>query len=281
MTKSVATIRIAVPLGIILLFTNFLQAQRQMESLDRGVVAVDQGDGKVYIGWRMFGTDPDEIAFNVYRDKTKINAEPITNSTNFIDSNSSSSATYTIRAVIKGQEGKPTAPAKVWSQNYISIPLQTPEGCTPNDATVGDLNGDGEYEIVIKQEMRPRDNSQRGATGETRLEAYQMDGTFMWRINLGRNIREGAHYTQFMVYDLDGDGKAEVACKTADGTVDGKGKTIGDPNANYVNAQCLIFRIRHRPGDGIQRFQPGPHRICSPDSGKGKEKNFGYCCDAV
>ncbi len=217
------------------------QGHRQMENLNRGVVAIDQGDGKVYIGWRMLGTEPDDIAFNVYRSKTKVNSQPITDSTNLIDNNGSAGATYTVRAVIKGREGKPSAPAKVWSQNYISIPLQTPEGCRPNDASVGDLDGDGEYEIVLKQEMRPRDNARRGATGQTRLEAYQMDGTFMWRINLGSNIREGAHYTQFMVYDLDGDGKAEVACKTADGTVDGVGKTIGDPNANYVNDRGMIL----------------------------------------
>jgi rhamnogalacturonan endolyase len=233
--------KIAFMLGIFFLSTNTLHAQRQMENLARGVVAVNQDDGKVYIGWRMFGTDPEKIAFNVYRDKTKINSQPITNSTNFVDNNSSADSVYTVRAVIDGQEGKPTAPAKVWNQNYISIPLQTPEGCTPGDASVGDLDGDGEYEIVLKQEMRPRDNSQRGTTGQTRLEAYKMGGTFMWRINLGQNIREGAHYTQFMVYDLDGDGRAEVACKTADGTVDGKGKVIGDPNANYVNDSGMIL----------------------------------------
>ena len=189
----------------------------------------------------MFGTDPEEIAFNIYRDMTKINPQPITNSTNFVDHNGSADSVYTVRAVINGREEKSSAPAKVWNQNYISIPLQTPEGCTPGDASVGDLNGDGEYEIVLKQEMRPRDNSQRGQTGQTRLEAYKLEGTFMWRINLGQNIREGAHYTQFMLYDLDGDGRAEVACKTADGTVDGKGKVIGDPNANYVNNRGMIL----------------------------------------
>src|SRR5207248_9029156 len=110
---------------------------------------------------------------------------------------------------------------------YLAIPLKTLPGHTPNDASAGDLDGDGEYEIVLKQEMRPRDNSQRGTTGETKLEAYKLDGTFLWRINLGKNIREGAHYTPFLVYDLDGDGKAEVICKTADGTVDGQGNVLG------------------------------------------------------
>ena len=91
---------------------------------------------------------------------------------------------------------------------------------------VGGLYGDGEYEIVLKKEMRERANSQAGRTGETKHEAYTLDGRFLWRINLGKNIREGAHYTQFLVYYLDGDGKAEIICKTADGTIDGKGVSL-------------------------------------------------------
>ena len=111
----------------------------------------------------------------------------------------------------------------------------------PNDASAGDLDGDGRYEIVLKQEMRPRDNSQSGETGETKLEAYTLDGRFLWRINLGKNIREGAHYTPFLVYDFDGDGKAEVACKTADGTVDGTGTVLGNKSADYHNEDGYVL----------------------------------------
>ena len=93
----------------------------------------------------------------------------------------------------------------------------------------------------MHQVGRGRDNSQRGTTTEPILEAYKLDGTLLWRINLGKNIREGAHYTQFMVYDLDGDGRAEVACKTADGTVDGAGKVIGDATADHRNAGGYIL----------------------------------------
>ena len=239
--KSRTVMNIAVTIGTLLLLMNQAGAQRQMEKLGRGVVAINQGNGKVYIGWRMLGTDPDNIAFNVYRNNTRVNRQPITESTNLVDNNGSTSATYTVRAVINGSEGEPSEPARVWSQNYLSIPLQTPDGCTPNDASVGDLDGDGEYEIVLHQSPRGRDNSQRGTTGQPIFEAYKLDGTFLWRINLGRNIREGAHYTQFMVYDLDGDGKAEFACKTADGTVDGKGKIIGDANADYRNSRGYIL----------------------------------------
>src|SRR5207253_8725856 len=122
----------------------------------------------------------------------------------------------------------------------LSVPLKLPAGYTPNDGSVGDLDGDGEYEIVLKCEQRPRDTASLGLTGETILQAYKLNGTLLWTINLGRNIREGAHYTQFMVYDLDGDGRAEVCCKTADGTVDGKGKVIGDPKANWVGPDGRI-----------------------------------------
>ncbi len=93
-----------------------------------------------------------------------------------------------------------------------------------------------QYDIVLHQAGRGRDNSQARLTTEPPiLQAYKLDGTRLWRINLGRNIREGAHYTQFMVFDLDGDGRAEVACKTADGTVDGQGKVIGDAQADHRN----------------------------------------------
>jgi rhamnogalacturonan endolyase len=239
-------IRIGITVGMIFVFVAEASAQRQMEKLGRGVVAVNQSDGKVYIGWRLLGTDPDDIAFNVYRNNARVNSQPITESTNLVDDNPDPVGGATpirigVRAVINGSEGKPSAPARVWSQNYLSIPLATPDGYTPNDASVGDLDGDGEYEIVLHQTGRGRDNAQGGMTDPPILEAYKLDGTFLWRINLGKNIREGAHYTQFMVYDLDGDGKAEVACKTADGTIDGKGKVIGDPNADYRSSRGYIL----------------------------------------
>jgi rhamnogalacturonan endolyase len=227
-------------------------AQRQMERLGRGVVAVPQDDGKIYVGWRLLGTDPGEIAFNVYRSTDdsspeKLNRDPIKTSTNFLDfsADRSRALSYTIRPILNDKEQDPSAPFKLpanaAAKPYLSIPLQTLPEHSPNDASVGDLDGDGEYEIVLKQEMRGRDNSQRGTTGQTKLEAYKLNGALLWRINLGINIREGAHYTQFMVYDLDGDGKSEVVCKTADGTVDGQGQTIGDPKADYRNAAGYIL----------------------------------------
>jgi len=225
---------------------------RQMERLGRGVVAVDRGGGKVYVGWRLLGTDPDGIAFNLYRSAggggpAKLNPAPLARTTDFLDEHADPGRAnaYSVRPVVDGVEqaaGPPfPIPAHAPARPYLAIPLRTLPGHTPNDAAVGDLDGDGEYEVVLKQEMAPRDNSQRGATGETKLEAYRLDGTLLWRINLGKNNREGAHYTPFLVYDLDGDGKAEVACKTADGTVDGAGAVLGAARADHRNAAGYVL----------------------------------------
>ena len=224
---------------------------KQVEKLDRGLVAVRTSANEVYIGWRLFGTDPSNIAFNVYRNGTKINADPITNSTNYIDQ-TDTDGTYTIKQVINGVEQNTGKAASVWSQQYLNIALDRPAGGTtpvgeaytysPNDCSVGDLDGDGEYEIIVKWDpSNSKDNSQAGYTGNVYIDAYKLNGTKLWRIDLGRNIRAGAHYTQFMVFDLDGDGKAEMACKTADGTIDGAGVVIGDPNADYRNTGGYIL----------------------------------------
>ena len=239
---------VVITIGMIFLFVTTAGAQRYMEKLGRGVVAIHQGGGRVYVGWRMLGTDPETIAFNLYRSTgggtpVKLNGQPITQSTNYVDNAVDLSRTnsYFVRPVLNGQEQAASESAEVWSQNYLSIPLQTPEGYSPNDASVGDLDGDGRYDIVLHQTGRGADNARAGDTNEPILEAYKTDGMLLWRINLGKNIREGAHYTQFMVYDLDGDGKAEVACKTADGTIDGVGNVIGDANADWVNGDGKIL----------------------------------------
>ena len=232
-------------------FCNRLNAQRQMERINRGVVAVRTSSNEVYVGWRLFGTDPSGIGFNVYRGSTKLNASPITATTNYID-NSTATSTYTVRPVINGVEQAASESANIWSQNYLQIPLQVPAGGTtpageaytysPNDCSVGDLDGDGAYEIIVKWDpSNQKDNSQSGYTGNVYLDAYKVNGTRLWRIDLGRNIRAGAHYTQFLVYDFDGDGKAEVACKTADATVDGQGTVIGSASADYRNSSGYVL----------------------------------------
>lgn len=224
---------------------------RQMERLDRGVVALRKPDGSAFVSWRLLASDPANIAFNIYRTvaggkPTRLNDTPISESTCFTvpGLDIAQEVTFTVRPVIAGKEGdasKPYILKEGPGLPYLSVPLQTPEGYTPNDASVGDLDGDGSYEIVLHQGKDGKDNSQAGVTGEPILEAYKLDGTLLWRINLGKNIREGAHYTQFMVYDLDGDGRAEVACKTADGTVDGVGTVIGDAKADYRNSNGYVL----------------------------------------
>ncbi len=215
-----------------------------MENLGRGVVAINEGGGKVWVGWRLLGTDPAALAFNVYRATAggvpvRLNDRPLTGPTDFVDTKADldSTTAYFVRPVLAGREeaasARFTLPAHAPARPYLSIPLRTPPGYAPNDASVGDLDGDGEYEIIVHQVGKGQDNAFAGMTTEPVFQAYRLDGTFLWQINLGRNIREGAHYTQFMVYDLDGDGRAEFVCKTADGTVDGTGRVLGDAHADW------------------------------------------------
>jgi len=228
---------------------------RQMEALGRGVVAIHRAPGEVFVGWRLLGTDAEEIAFNVYRTSdgpgsgpVRINDEPIARVTWTLDRSADlgRSNSYAVKPVLEGREGEASRPFTLAPspspRPYLAVPLDTPEGYLPNDASAGDLDGDGELEIVLHQVGRGRDNSQAGMTTEPILEAYRMDATRLWRIRLGRNIREGAHYTQFLVYDLDGDGRAELAVKTADGTVDGAGHTLGDPAADHRDPRGTILK---------------------------------------
>jgi rhamnogalacturonan endolyase len=215
---------------------------KQMEDLDRGVVSVRSGSGNL-VSWRLLGTEAAGTGFNVYRDATKLNASPITTSTNYLDAGAPADASYAVRAVVGGTEQAPSAASLRFSNGYLDVPISSPgSGYTANDASVGDLDGDGDYEIVLKWDPADaKDNSQSGVTGVVYVDAYRLDGTRLWRINLGRNIRAGAHYTQFQVYDYDGDGRAEVAMKTADATVDGTGRVIGSSSADYRNSSGYVL----------------------------------------
>lgn len=223
----------------------------QPERLNRGVVATSAGEGKVFVSWRLLGTEPEDTSFDLYRSVSgqapvKVNDRPLTGGTCFMDEVSArGEITYTVRALHPdGSQKDVSQPYTIDTAHpvpYRSIPIQTPDGYSPNDCSVADLDGDGEYEIILHQVNNPKDNSHSGVTGAPILQAYTFSGKKLWEINLGPNIREGAHYTQFMVYDLDGDGRAELVCKTADGTRDGTGQVIGDPNAKYVNEAGYIL----------------------------------------
>ena len=251
--------------------TNYDYQKLQREKLNRGVVAVKTADGKVAVSWRTLKSDPKGQAYDVYRNGKKLNAKPLTTGGTFFVDNQplKEDATYEVRG--GGKNGSFTLKGNA-PVGYLPIAIQKPEGgkvpmmqqaqrsgnnerrsfrnwrdegfyeYTANDASVGDVDGDGQYEIFLKWEpTNARDNSHDGYTGPVIIDCYRLDGTLLWRVNLGRNIRAGAHYTQFMVYDFDGDGRAEMMVKTADGTIDGEGTVIGDSAVDYRNSVGRIL----------------------------------------
>ncbi|KUO00996.1 hypothetical protein AQJ84_06460 [Streptomyces resistomycificus] len=224
---------------------------RQVERLDRGLTSVHTSGGNL-VSWRWLATDPNDVAFNVYRGGAKLNSSPVTGSTNYFDSGAPDSADYTVRPVVSGTEQAHSERALQFRSGYLDVPISPPAGGrTPdgvsytyeaNDASVGDLDGDGRLDLVLKwYPTNAKDNAQSGYTGNTIVDGIRLDGTRLWRVDLGRNIRSGAHYTQFQVYDYDGDGKAEVAMKTADGTRDGTGAVIGNASADHRNSSGYIL----------------------------------------
>lgn len=223
----------------------------QQEVLDRGLVAMRHSDSQISVSWRLLPSDGTDVAFDIYRGigkkkPQKINSEPIKKSTFYVDNcaEQDKDITYVVRKANETADlDTYTLTAQMAKLPYIEIPLQQIPGddnwkYSPNDASAGDLDGDGEYEIVIKREGRAFDNSHKGKSDNLYLEAYELDGTMMWRVSMGENIRAGAHYTQFVVYDFDGNGKAEVAVRTSEGTTFADGETLGDINGdgktNYV-----------------------------------------------
>ena len=226
-------------------------SKMQLEKLNRGVVAVRETPETVVVSWRYLSADPENQSFDVYRDGKKLNKQPITDATFYKDNyKGKTAARYEVKAAKGGANGEYTLPESA-PLGYIDIPLDKPAlGVDPfgkeyfytaNDASVGDVDGDGEYEIFLKWDpTNSHDNAHDGFTGPTLIDCYKLDGTKLWRIDLGENVRSGAHYTQFLVADFDGDGCAELICKTADGTQDGTGKVIGDRRADWRNMKGRI-----------------------------------------
>lgn len=225
---------------------------RQVETLDRAPVAVLTDRG-VTLGWRMLGLDKDSVGFHVIRDGVQITDEPIRSTTTYVDPAGTAASKYVIKTVGNGNgQDKLSAEFSPLAQNYLPIKLDKPaDGVskdgkpytyTANDSSVADLDGDGDYEIIqLWNPSNAQDNSKSVYTGNVYVDAYKMDGTKLWRIDLGRNIRAGAHYTQMLAYDFDGDGTGEVAFKTADGTTDAAGTVIGDAAADYRNSAGYVL----------------------------------------
>jgi rhamnogalacturonan endolyase len=225
-------------------------AGRQVERLDRGLVAVPAAGGGNHVSWRLLATDSKGARFTLYRDGKPIARIGGNQATSYLDRGGTGTSRYSLAARGAG--------ATVWAGGYLAIPLDKPAdgrtfdgetyGYTANDASVGDLDGDGRYELIVKwYPTIAKDNAFSGYTGATLIDAYTLEGRKLWRIDLGPNIRSGAHYTQFMVYDLDGDGKAEIAMKTADGTVDGTRHMVGDPHGSWVSREGEVD-IQDRTG---------------------------------
>jgi len=219
--------------------------QLQMERLNRGVVAVPMADGRVMVSWRTLRDDPRHLPFNVYRNGEQLNTKTLRDGgTCFIDEHPLSpeaDVLYTVaplpteETLLPGQMAQLPVPLQEGAAftlkahapvGYLPLPLQKPEGgmapdgrpyrYSANDATAADVDGDGQYEIILKWDpSNAHDNAHAGFTGPTLFDCYRLDGTLLWRIDMGPNIRSGAHYVPFIAYDLDGDGRAELMVRTA------------------------------------------------------------------
>lgn len=223
---------------------------RQMEKLDRGLIAI-KTDGGVYLSWRLFdsednifGSADKNVSFNVYRDGKKISE--VATKTNYVDSTVGTN--YSVAPVMNGVEGEKCNPVTAYNNSYFDIPLSKPDDETiydpsgnelatysffPADCSTGDVDGDGEYEIIVKWTSSEHDVGSPGDpaySGTVHLAAYKLDGTKLWKndIALGKNVYSSAHTLQFLVYDFDGDGKSEVMCQTSLGSKDVQGKYVSN-----------------------------------------------------
>lgn len=279
-------------LGI--LMTSILLAQPayapdiQKEKLGRGLTLLRDGDS-LAISWRLLEGE-EKVPFSVYQDGNRLNEQNIYGVTFFKTLAPEEESTIVLSAIKDNREFIYTQTYHSDLKDYISVPISKPsDGVTPtgqrytysaNDASVGDVDGDGEYEIILKWEpSNARDNSHEGYTGNVIFDCYKIpfdaqpaSSTPLWRIDLGPNIRAGAHYSQFLVYDFDGDGRSELMMKTADGTIDGQGHVIGDANANWVDNGSGSQQNKGKGrGKTIGRILTGPEYLTVFDGRTGKE----------
>ena len=245
----------------------------------------------VYLSWRAFEADLDEdnnvtTTFTLYRDGVEIDSN--LKVTNLIDPAGTANSVYKVVGSNDSELGLTAKDTVVWANKYLELNLYAPAaGVTPdhgnpiydkegnvsgyidgnhtyeaNDMSVGDLNGDGDLELIVKwYPSNAKDNSSGNCTGKTYLDGYDVDFTtgevsLLWRIDMGVNIRSGAHYTQFQVWDYDGDGKAEIAVKTADGTTTYKsadGTVAGLEMTSYVGA-CSTEELPVNTFSGAENY---------------------------
>ncbi len=260
----------------------------QMEYLDRGLVALptNSSGSTNFVSWRYLGTDPEGLTtFDLLRDGEVIASD--LKKSNFSDTQGTPTAQYQVVTKVNGSALETSAAVTPWEKRFLTLQLNRPEGGVhaswdggtnvpyayyPNDMSVGDVDGDGQYELFVKWESsHAQDNSySKGYTGNTYIDCYKIGNgvdseivnsqstncKLLWRIDLGKNIRDGAHYTQFMVYDFDGDGRAEMMCKTATGSRDGQD--------NFVNQAATDPTILAHPNDRDYRNSNG-HILQGPE----------------
>lgn len=230
---------------------SLLSNHKQVENLMRAPIAVPTPDG-VLVSWRLLATDSAHTGFHIFRDGRLLNHRAIGESTNYLDIGGSMASKYEVRADDDRLDPPRSETAIPLANGYLSVPIQPPPGgVTPdgvaytyaaNDASVADLDGDGEYEIILKWDpTNSKDAGIPGYTGNTFVDAYKLDGERLWRVDFGRNIRAGSHYLPFLVYDFDGDGRAEMITRTASGTIDGAGAVIGDGEADYRDSNGYVL----------------------------------------
>ncbi len=234
------------------LYANRPVSLKQMEALDRGFVAVQSGEG-VFLSWRFLGTDPEKLAFNIYKDGSLLNPKPIADVTNYLDKGAAPGAAYTLVPVQGGKELTEETEEAISFGEYLSVPVKQYEAGDYDifDASVGDLDGDGQYEIVVRR--NPADMNPKTRVAYPLLEAYKLDGTHMWTINIGPNEINYVDIN-FVVYDMNGDGKAEVVMRSFEETTDGAGNRIGDVNGDgktdYSNDRVVIMKDRSYLSEG-------------------------------
>lgn len=237
-------------------------AERYADNLTRGTSAVRSANG-ILVTWRLLGYEEYDTSFAVYRDGVKI-AE--TDKTNYLDEDGNLDCGYQVAPIYNGAEGDKSEWAVPFpsGDTYFDLPIQKPDPVlvpdinggdpvsteyTSYDATCGDVDGDGNYEIILMWAAGAVDNSQPGYTGNVIIDAYKLDGTLLWRIDLGKNIRSGAHYTQMIAGDFNNDGKCELALKTAPGSKDG--------NGNYVSEASEDIEIQNTDNEKDYRDSQG------------------------
>lgn len=240
----------------------------QMEKLNRGLVVVPttaSGVSSCAASWRLLGTDPDNVVFDLLKNGEVLH-ENINRTTFKTLTGVTATDRFQVVAKSGGKELDRSEEVSPWGTFYMTLKLDRPASgtnasgdysYTPNDCSVGDVDGDGEYELFVKWDpSNSKDNSQSGYTGNVYIDCYKLNGKKLWRVDLGQNIRAGAHYTQYMVYDFDGDGKAELMCKTAPGSKDGTGA--------YVNQASDVTTIKNASNTADYRASSG-HILSGPE----------------